>query len=329
MALLMVLVGLACLLGAVAFWMTNMPAKSFRGSPPAYSEVEKASSERLRAHLTRLAGDIGERNLGQPRALLAAEQYLAQELGALGLRVSREEFVVNGLRVSNLIATVQGTTLPEEVVVVGGHYDTVPGGPGANDNGTGAVALIELARYAMAHPAPRSVRFVAFVNEENPYFGTEGMGSWVHAKGCRARGDQVTAMISVETIGYFTDEPKTQRYPFPLAALYPDTGNFIAFVSNLENRSLVRRCIKAFRHHAFFPSEGGALPGNLPGVGWSDHWAFWQEGYPALMVTDTAVFRDPQYHTPEDLPARLDTLRLARVLDGLGAVIFALAGGTS
>ena len=326
MAVFVVVAVLLLGVGFAAYWTTHMPARSFRDPLPTFTAEEQASAGRLRAHLNVLAGEIGERNLGRYDAMLKAEAYLQRELEALGLRVNREEFQVGEYRVANLFVNIRGTSRPEEWIVVGGHYDTVPGGPGANDNGTGAVALLELARLALADPPQRSVRLVAFANEENPYFGTDGMGSWVHAKGCRARQEQIAAMISVETIGYFSDEPKSQRYPFPLGYLYPDTGNFIAFVSNVKNRELVHRCIRAFRHTTFFPSEGGALPGNLPGVGWSDHWAFWQEGCPAVMVTDTALFRDPHYHTPEDLPERLDMQRLARVVRGLGAVILDLAG---
>ncbi len=326
MSVLFTLIG-ALILVAVAgvLWMTRMPGRSFTGEAPPLSASELALRDRLAGHLEVLAVQIGERNMDTPGSLARAERYLTGEWEAMGLPVSREEFQVKGMTVSNLITRVHGTERPEEVVLVGGHYDSVPACPGANDNGSGAASVLELARQIQANPPKRTVRFVAFVNEENPYFATEGMGSWVHAAGSRERGDAIVAMISVETIGYYTDADGSQKYPFPLAAVYPGTGNFIAFVSNLGNRDLVRRCVESFRGHTFFPSEGGALPGGLPGVGWSDHWAYWQEGYPSVMITDTAPFRYPQYHTPDDTPDRMDLDRTARVVEGIGRVVLDLA----
>jgi hypothetical protein len=148
------------------------------------------------------------------------------------------------------------------------------------------------------------------------------MGSWVYAKRCRQRQENVVAMLSLETIGYFTDEPDSQKYPFPLGLVYPSTGNFIGFVSNMgQSAKLVRKVIKLFREKCKFPSQGGTIPGFIPGIDWSDHWAFWQEGYPALMVTDTAPFRYPYYHDSDDTPDKLDYERMARVVKGVEEVV--------
>ena len=170
------------------------------------------------------------------------------------------------------------------------------------------------------------MRFVLFANEEQPFFENPGMGSLVHARNCRQRNEQIDAMLSLESIGYYSDVPGSQRYPWPVGLLYPDRGDFVAFVGNVGSRGLVRRAIGAFREGASFPSEGGALPASIPGVGWSDQWAFWHFDYPAIMVTDTAVFRNPHYHESTDSPATLDYLKLARVTLGLRHVIEALAG---
>ena len=187
-------------------------------------------------------------------------------------------------------------------------------------------ALLEIARLLAARPLARSVRFVAFVNEEAPFFYTWEMGSHLYARRAHERGDNITAMPSLETIGYYADDKGSQRFPNPVYSwLYPDTGNFIGFVGNFGNRRLVRRCVKTFREHATIPSEGGAPPGALSGVGWSDHWSFWQCGYPALMVTDTALFRYPHYHAATDTPEQIDYERLARVVSGLAAVTVDLA----
>lgn len=186
-------------------------------------------------------------------------------------------------------------------------------------------ATLALARrFADRQPA-RTVRFVLFVNEESPYFQTEAMGSLVYARECRQRGDNIVAMFSLETIGYYSDRPGSQQYPWPLSAVYPSTGNFIAFVGNIASDHLVKQVVESFRRHAQFPSEGGALPGVIPGVGWSDHWSFWQAGYPALMVTDTAPFRYAHYHSAEDAPDKLDYESTARVVVGLDTVLDEMA----
>jgi hypothetical protein len=170
-------------------------------------------------------------------------------------------------------------------------------------------------------PPARTLRFVAFVNEEPPFFRTTLMGSRVYASGARKRNERITAMISLETMGYFTEARGSQSYPPILSLFYPDRGNFIAFVSNLGSRSLLRRCIGTFRETTPFPSEGLAAPSLVPGVAWSDQWAFWKEGYPAIMLTDTAMYRNPHYHKANDLPDRLDYSRMARVVTGMGQVV--------
>ncbi len=210
-------------------------------------------------------------------------------------------------------------------MVVGAHYDSVAGTRGANDNASGTAAVLEVARLLAGRDLARTVRFVAFVNEEPPYFKTEQMGSRVYARRSRERGERIVAMLSIETIGYYRDEPGTQKYPFPFSLFYPAEGNFIGFVGNLGSRSLVRRCVGSFRSHAAFPSEGAALPGWITGVDWSDHWSFWKEGYAAVMVTDTAPFRYPWYHDSADTADRLDYERTARVVAGIARVVADLA----
>ena len=192
----------------------------------------------------------------------------------------------------------------------------------ANDNGSGVAAMLALARRFAQTPAQCTLRFVAFVNEEPPYFLSEQMGSFVYAGRCKARGDEISAMISLETIGYFSDAPHSQTYPAPgLGVFYPTVGNFIGFVANVHSRALLRRSIAFFRKHAGVPSEGAALPAFIPGVSWSDQWAFWQHGYPGIMVTDTAPFRYPHYHSATDTPDKLDYDRFTLVVSGMEKVI--------
>jgi len=192
---------------------------------------------------------------------------------------------------------------------------------GANDNGSGIGAVLELARlFKEAKPA-RTLRFVAFVDEEPPFYRGDEMGSRYYAQRSKEQGENIVAMFSLETIGYYSECPGSQHYPFPLNFFYPSTGNFIAFVSNLSSRALLHEAIARFRRHAEFPSEAAAAPAFLPGVDWSDHWSFWKEGYSALMVTDTALYRYPYYHTMQDTPDKVDYERLARVVTGLHGML--------
>jgi Zn-dependent M28 family amino/carboxypeptidase len=310
-------------------WMLGMPGRSHGGPLAPLTDAERATAERLVQHVHVLAGVIGERNMWRPKALAAAAAYIDAELATLGYRVESQRYRVSQPEADarNLEIEIPGIGGSGEIVVIGAHYDSVLGSPGANDNASGVAALIELARLLRGRQMARTVRLVAFVNEEPPFFTTEEMGSQVYARGARMRAERIVGMLSLETMGYYSEARESQHYPAPLGMFYPDTGNFIAFVGDLTSRALVRRCVGLFRESAAFPSEGGALPGIVPGVGWSDHWSFWQEGYPALMVTDTAPYRYPWYHAPQDTPDRLDYERLARVTQGLAAVISGVASG--
>lgn len=288
-------------------------------------EIASTLQPRLLGHVEALAGRIGERHLGRPAALAAAAAYVGDALAAAGLAVREEPVEAGGRWAANLVADLAGTTRREEWVLVGAHYDTVPGCPGADDNATGVAVLLELARALAGDRLARSVRLVAFVNEEPPYFQTAAMGSRVHARGARARGERIVAMLSLESLGYYRAEPGTQRYPFPLGLLYPDAGRFLAVVGNLRSRGLVRAFLDHFTAVTDFPVEGAATLSALPGVGWSDHWAFWQEGYPAIMLTDTAPYRYPAYHAPDDRADRLTPEPFARSAQGIIEAIRRLA----
>lgn len=304
--------------------MIWMPDVSYRGPLPPLTVDEVALQEALRRDVETLAVRIGPRNRFAPGSLARAVAYLEAELGAPGYAVGRQSYAVGGETFHNLEVERAGSGRAGEIVVAGAHYDSPISSPGANDNATGTAAVLALARRFAALTPARTVRFVAFVNEE-AYFQRPEMGSLVYAKAARQRGDRIVAMLSLETIGYYSDEPGSQRYPRPFHLLYPSTGNFVAFVGNVASRALVREAIGAFRRHARFPSEGLAIPNVVPGVGWSDHWAFWEVGYRAAMVTDTALYRYREYHTAEDTADKVDYARLARVVAGLGPVIEALA----
>jgi Zn-dependent M28 family amino/carboxypeptidase len=305
--------------------MMRMPGQSHTGILLPLTPEEKRIEQQLVHHIWVLAGDIGERNLWHYEAFAAAARYIETMLQGLGYSTTTQTFEVGGRAVKNVAAELPGTSHPAEIIVVGGHYDSVPGCPGANDNATGVAAMLELARLLAGQRLPRTVRFVAFANEEAPFFSTAGMGSWQYARQAHARGERIVAMLSLETLGYYSDTVGSQRYPFPFGLFYPRVGNFIGFVGNTASRHLVRRSIASFRQHAAFPSQGTAAPGWLTGVGWSDHWAFWQHGYAAMMITDTALFRYAPYHTPTDTPDKIDYASMARVVAGLASVVTDLA----
>jgi len=308
--------------------MIPMPGRSFSGPLLPLSGEESSTSIKLEKHIHRLAEIIGERNLWRYPALSDAAEHISETLRSFGYTPLRQEFSVEGKAVGNIEARLPGAGLGS-AVVIGAHYDSVPGSPGANDNATGVAAVLELARLLRTFRPRREIRFVAFVNEEQPFFATEAMGSWRYAKRCALRGEKVSAMLSLETIGCYSDEPGSQHYPFPFGLFYPTRGNFIAFVGNLRSGMLVRKVVQSFRRHAEFPSEAVAAPGWITGIGWSDHWAFWKSGYPAVMVTDTALFRYAEYHTAADVQAVVDVERMARVVHGLAGVIRDLAGERS
>ena len=293
--------------------MTAMPGKSHTGPLPPLTDQERALTARLHRHVHELAKSERNADLETPAL------YIAGAFNALGLEARFQSFESRGRTVRNVEVSPQGDAL----VVVGAHYDTVPGSPGADDNASAVSALIELAGLLRDERLP--VRFVAFANEEMPYFMTREMGSWNSARRSRDRGETVRAMLSLEMLGYYRDEPGTQRYPPPLGLLYPERGNFIAFVGDLGARGLVHRAIASFRRHAAFPSEGVAAPAMIPGITFSDHWPFRRHGFPAVMVTDTAYNRYPHYHLPSDTPEKLDYERLARVTLGLAGVLRDLA----
>ncbi len=305
--------------------LITMPGRSYKGPLAPLSQAEQEIRDHLRNHVQALAGDIGERNIFEYRALKASVDYIERILRDQGCNVGEQEFQVKELTVKNIEAECRGTGKPEEIIIVGAHYDSVYGCPGANDNATGVAAVLEIARLLKGEKLSRTVRFVAFVNEEPPFFQTREMGSWVYAQRCRQRAEKIAGMLSLETIGYYLDAPGSQTYPFPLSLLYPSTGNFIGFVANIGSRNLVRHSIGSFRRDTKFPSEGVAAPGVIPGIGWSDHWAFWKEGYPGMMITDTALFRYKYYHTNQDTPDKIDYDRMAQVVAGLVKVVEDLA----
>jgi hypothetical protein len=316
---------LALLISGVIY-IINMPDASYPGPFQPLSGHERQLRDNLKQHVILLADRIGERNVRRPQQLEAAAAYIQKVLENSGFNVRAQNYPAEGITVKNLEAEQRGTVAPQEIAIIGAHYDSVLGSPGANDNASGVACILEVARLIAGQKLKRTVRVVAFVNEEPPFFQTALMGSRISAVRSRQRRENIVAMLSIETIGYYSDAPGSQHYPVPFSFFYPDTGNFIGFVSNISSRKLLHKVMASFRNHTAFPSEGVAAPGWITGIGWSDQWSYWKEGYAGIMVTDTAPFRYPYYHTVQDTPDKIDYERLARVVAGIARVVTELAG---
>lgn len=323
--LFLLIVILAVFLGLSLAYMMWMPGSSHSGAYEPPTEQEREIRENLEKHVRTLAGEIGERNFWLYEELEASAAFVGDTLKGFGYRVREQRYRVLEKVMKNIEVEIPGSSAAEEIVIVGAHYDSAIGSPGANDNASAVAALLELARLCADRKCSRTLRFVFFTNEESPFFQTADMGSRVYAQRSRKLNENIVAMLSLETIGYYSNEKGSQKYPFPFNSFYPDTGNFLAFVGNVASRELVRGTIASFRRHASFPSEGAAAPEWIVGIGWSDQWSFWQENYPAIMLTDTAPFRYPAYHTEMDTPEKVDYTALTRVVQGLFGVVLELA----
>lgn len=277
----------------------------------------RVSAANLENHTRRLASDIGERNVFRAHALAEAAAYIEDTWSHQGYLAQRQSYEVRGVQCANLEVTRPGTDPDAGILLLGAHYDSVKGSPGANDNASGVAALLEMSRLFADRTPSMTVRFVAFVNEEPPFFRSRRQGSLVYAKAARAASDDIRLMVALETIGYYRNTPGSQRYPPLFRLFYPNRGDFIGFVSNFSSRQLMRQAVRCFREVSDFPLEHLATFGSVPGVSWSDHRAFWRSGYRAIMVTDTAFYRYPYYHTANDTPDKLAYPEFARVTEGL------------
>lgn len=294
-------------------------------SAPSENRTISVSALELERHVRTLAEEIGPRHIVRPHALAAARDYICNQWQAGGYVVEMQEYKARNIPCMNVIITLPGISSPEQILLAGAHYDTVPRAPGADDNASGVAALLELGRCLAGYQPGRTIRLVAFVNEEPPFFYWSQMGSAVYARAARQRGEDIRAMFSLEMLGCYSEEPRSQRYPPFLGRGRPDCGNFIAFVANLHSRPLLKQALAAFRTGSDFPVESTAAFGWLPGINWSDHLNFWRSGYPALMITDTAFFRYRYYHSPQDTPEKLDYGRMASVVQGIGGMLVKLA----
>ncbi|MEE8141858.1 MAG: M28 family peptidase [Planctomycetota bacterium] len=274
--------------------------------------IDDGVRERVENTVRELSGDVGPRYPPLGDSMARAAMVIERKWRELGFDVQEQAYDVGGVEVKNLMVVLPGLQPELGIFVVGAHYDTCFDTPGADDNASGVALLLELSRSLRGQQPERSIWLVAFACEEPPYFLTPDMGSVRLAHKLVADGIQVEGMISLESLGYYRDEAKTQHYPSGLSLFYPNRGNFVAVVGNLSSNSLARRVARLMKEHSQMPVETGVLPGWLPGVGWSDHWAFWKQGVAAVMLTDTALFRNPHYH---DWTDAVDTLNYDALAD--------------
>jgi Zn-dependent M28 family amino/carboxypeptidase len=276
----------------------------------------------LRSIVVELAAEIGPRPHRDSERLEMAAERIERRLNGFGYSVASQSFVSRGRATRNLVAELAGSETPERILVVGAHYDTVPDSPGADDNASGVAGLLALASALAGRPLKKTVRFVAFAPEEPPAYRTSSMGSYQYAESLKRSGARLEGMICLEMIGYFTDAPGSQHYPFPFMRLaYPSVGNFIAMVGNRRSAGFTRRMAEGFRSATDLPLSTLNAPAAVVGIDFSDHWSFGKFGYQALMVTDTSFYRNPFYHTAADFPDTLDYDRMAMVVAGLlGAI---------
>lgn len=281
--------------------------------------------ENLKRHVKVLSSDIGERNFDNYSNLERAAKYIRDELKNLGYPTSEQVYYIKDLAYRNIIATKEGTGQKDKVIILGAHYDSVIGSPGADDNGSGVAGLLELARILYKDDLNKTIKFIAFTNEEPPLFMTRFMGSFKYAKQAKVKDEDIQAMLCLESIGYYRQEKGSQSYPIGLGFFYPDKGNFIVVASNLNSGPLLKKVVKEFKVSSTFPLEYLIAPIFLAqAISFSDNWSFWKMGYRAVMITDTAFYRNPYYHTSGDTLDKLDFQSMSELIKGLYPVLLEL-----
>jgi Zn-dependent M28 family amino/carboxypeptidase len=271
----------------------------------------------LQEHVHQLAGEIGERNVFLPAALAVVAEYIEQTWSDQGYDVTKQSYETHNQQCTNLEVTCVGERNPGQILLIGAHYDSARGAPGANDNASGVAALLEMSRLFKRLRPAISVRFVAFVNEEPPFSFGSKQGSMVYAKMAKARGDDIALMVAMDCIGCYSEQAGSQHYPPFFGFFYPSEGNFLAVISNLASRHSMHMFVEQFHIVSDFPLEHLATTSFVPGVSWSDHRSFWKQGYRALLVTDTAFYRYQHYHSASDTPDKISYPRFTQAVISL------------
>lgn len=290
-------------------------------------EIRMEIHANLKKSVHHLSSLIGSRAYLEMKSLERTANYITEELRGYGYEVLFQPYEFEGRIYKNIIVEIKGKKTPEKIIIVGAHYDTVIGTPGADDNASGVAGMLELARLLYNRNLDKTVRFVAFTLEEPPLFRSKYMGSYVYAKSIKNKKEYVEGMIALEMIGYFKDAPKSQSFPLPFFSwFYPEKANFIALVGNLFSNRFISKVKAGFKKGTELPVESLSSISLVPGVDFSDHRSFWRFGYKALMVTDTSFYRNFNYHGISDREETLDYERMAEVVLGLKSAIEELGG---
>ena len=318
---LLVLVLLIIVFLLFSYWYMMKCEGNWRGEP-----LEKKMKMELIEIKKGMESDIeylqklGPRNSENEKTynqLRQCEEWIRQRWESQGYVVKKHTFSIREKEYSNLEIEIKGRTLSSEIIIISAQYDTLPDSPGANNNGSGIAILFQLSQLLRKRTPDRTLRLLNFVNEEDPFFGTEMMGSFQYAKKCRRQGEDIRVMLSLDALGVYKNEPGSQRLPFPFSIFYPDRGNFLAFIGNLQSRKYVKEVTKGFKKGSSFQIQAGVAPEWAKGGAWSDHSSFWKFGYPGIMVTDTGGFRSAYHTTKEDTMERLNFEAMSRIVIGM------------
>jgi hypothetical protein len=287
------------------------------------SEIKKSMQSDIE-YLQNL-GPRNSENDTSYKQLRQCEEWIKQRWESQGYIVKKHTFSIKGKEYSNLEIEIKGRKLPSEIIIISAQYDTLPDSPGANNNGSGMAVLFQLSQLLRKHTPDRTLRLLNFVNEEDPFFGTEMMGSYQYAKKCRARHEDIRVMLSLDALGIYTDRIGSQKYPFPFSLFYPSRGNFLAFIGDFSSRKYMMETTKGFKKGSSFPIEAGVVPKRVEGAAWSDHLSFWRFGYPGIMITDTGGFRSASHTTKEDTVDKLNFEAMSRIVIGMYTSVLHLA----
>ena len=291
----------------------------------------RQTQQRLQDHLHALTVNIGERSVRVPENLEKTAAYITSFYQDIGVAVESQAYSYAELPLDNIVAEIAFRADPKHRFLIGAHYDSVSGTVGADDNASAVAVQLEVARHLAEQKGTNTldlaVKFVSFALEEPPVYGTRHMGSRVYAKMARTQKEKIDGMICLEMVGYTCKESGCQHYPFPLMFMdYPKQGNFIGIVNNFKSRGFARGLVEQFQKNQRLPVVKLTVPFNgwiMPAVRLSDHASFWDQGFKAVMLTDSAFFRNPYYHTAADTMDKLDFEFMAEVVESL--VIFFLS----
>ena len=279
---------------------------------------------RLKHHVYKLSHEIGQRNIFKYANLNEAAEYVTEQFESYGYEPEFQSYTARGKIFKNIIVTKPGDEKLGETLVLGAHYDS-HNNPGADDNASAVAGLLEIARNFRNKRHARTIKFIAFANEEPPFFKTKNMGSRVYTKMAKEKGENIIGAIVLELIGYYSNISGSQHYPPVFNFFYPSAGNFIGVCGNLKSKEFAKGIVSSFKTGTDFPIEWIVGPSILIGIDYSDNWSFWKEGYPAVMVTDTAFYRNPNYHKVTDTYETLNYESIARVVKGLTTSLARLA----